>query len=236
MPLEKRTRAGQLIEEFELTLESIVRTGNVPRRLIRPLAIGSVICGLSSDTYFVGYFPQLGVPTIIFTQLQGTGRLTAMAFHSFLADRTAQDFAVVELQDTWLSLPPRGVQSLELWRPSRERRFCRCSYMWQCLMSHNNLVDILLGESAYARSGRHIPFDGLSQGREAIDRLPPRADVTPASAAALPALSPPPRRAPRTVPARCWTSPCRSPGIGAAMPAEPSRHRSRRPPAGSAAT
>lgn len=104
MTSETRVRAEKIIEEFEVILKNVVSTSNIPPRLIRPMAPGSIVCGFVASKYFIGYLPQLGIPTITFMQLQATGVPSAAGFYSFLADRTAQDFCVVELDEGWLDI------------------------------------------------------------------------------------------------------------------------------------
>ncbi len=106
MPKDQQKRAINLIEKFEERLEKIISALKIPRRHIRPLAPGSVICGAYESTIFVGYRPQLGMATISFLNLSinGQGGPSASAFLSFLLDRTGQDFCVVKLTLDWLDL------------------------------------------------------------------------------------------------------------------------------------
>ena len=106
IPIDKQNRAEQLIELFEDRLQKFVFDQGIAPRYIRPLVVGSVICGSCQDKFFVGYLPQLGMPTVSFVELTaaGTGNINALGFHNFLSDKTAQDFSVVELRDDWLDL------------------------------------------------------------------------------------------------------------------------------------
>ncbi len=104
MPPEKRERASRLIEQFEERLQKVVVKTNAPKRHIRPLAPGSVICGAFQDIIYVGYYPQLGMPTLTFFTMTITGQPNISGFHSFLLDRTTYDFSVVELRESWLDL------------------------------------------------------------------------------------------------------------------------------------
>lgn len=107
MPPDLRKRAEDLIEIFEKRLENFVTISKIRSGFIRPLAPGSIVCGEINSIYYVGYFPQLGIPTLTFMSLTATGQPSALAFHRFLEDRTTQDFCVVELKGEWLDLPPQ---------------------------------------------------------------------------------------------------------------------------------
>jgi hypothetical protein len=106
MPTADKAKAEEIIELFEARLNTMVSQQGIPRRHIRPLAPGSVVCGNIGAIVFVGYFPQLAMPTVSFMTLTqtGTGTPTVLAFHSFLMDRTGQDFSVVLLDASWLAL------------------------------------------------------------------------------------------------------------------------------------
>jgi hypothetical protein len=104
MPPERKERAGRIIELFEDRLQKIVVSAGVPQRHMRPLAPGTVVCGAFQDIIFVGYLPQLGMPTLSFISLTATGQPSILGFHSFLLDKTTHDFSVVELRESWLDL------------------------------------------------------------------------------------------------------------------------------------
>ncbi|RWD36102.1 MAG: hypothetical protein E5W59_02990 [Mesorhizobium sp.] len=105
MPPEQRTRADQLIRQFEVELQAVAAENGIARRYIRPLLGGSVICGSFEDRYFVGYKPHLGVPTIIFTSLQATGNVGIQQYLDWLSDTFGDGFSAVELQEAWLNQP-----------------------------------------------------------------------------------------------------------------------------------
>lgn len=106
MAPETRGKAVRLIEMFEQRLQEFVSQAGIPRRYIRPLAPGSIICGAIQDIIYVGYLPQLGMPTINFSALSmmRPGVPSMLSFHGFLMDATTSDFSIVELHETWLDL------------------------------------------------------------------------------------------------------------------------------------
>lgn len=102
-----RKRAEKLIFEFEAVLSELVDSQSIARRFVRPLLQGSVVCGVYAETYYVAYSPHLGMPSIIFTTLTGTGRPDILSFYNFIRDRIGVDAAVVALEDGWLDSPQK---------------------------------------------------------------------------------------------------------------------------------
>lgn len=108
MSPDARQRAEKIIHEFEAVLDELVKSQSIRRRFIRPLLHGSVVCGVLGATYYVAYSPHLGMPTIIFTTLYGTGRPDLLNFYDFIRDTIGPDVAVVALEDHWLDSPQKS--------------------------------------------------------------------------------------------------------------------------------
>lgn len=97
MPPEQKKQAEILISLFEDRLDSHIQLSPVPRRYIRPFLNGHVMCGSYGDIFFVGYHPAIGMPTINFHLLKGSGPPSSYAYHHFLYEQTGFDFAIVSL-------------------------------------------------------------------------------------------------------------------------------------------
>lgn len=108
MPPVVREKADRLIKKFEEILLGICNGDNIPRGLIRPVAPGSVICGVLGKTFYVGYAAHLGLPTIIFTTLQGKGQPNIVSYYNFLRDTIGVDFCVIALEEDWLDSPSQN--------------------------------------------------------------------------------------------------------------------------------
>ena len=102
MAPEKQGLVRPAIERFEEILGDIVTSQNITRRYVRPLLTGSVICGYLNGTFYVGYTQHIGMPTVIFTNLTGTGNPDIITFYAFLLDSFGVDFCVLELKEEWL--------------------------------------------------------------------------------------------------------------------------------------
>jgi hypothetical protein len=103
MPPEKQAIVKPVIEKFEYILQDVVSSQKIARRSIRPLLSGSIICGYLNGVFYVGYTPYMGLPSLIFTNLQGTGNPDIIAFYNFLRDQFGIDFCVLSLREEWLS-------------------------------------------------------------------------------------------------------------------------------------
>lgn len=108
MPQETRQRAESIIKDFEATLGSIVQEQAIPKRFIRPLLQGSVVCGSLGNTYYVAYNTHLGLPTLIFTTLSAQGNPDLLSFYNFVRDEIGVDVGVVELEDDWIDSPNKN--------------------------------------------------------------------------------------------------------------------------------
>jgi hypothetical protein len=107
MAADKKKLAETLITEFEAILERLVDENKVPRRYIRPLLSGSIVCGYLGGTFYVGYQQHLGLPTLIFTTLTGSGKPDVLAYFNFLVDTFGPDFCVLQLEESWGQFPDR---------------------------------------------------------------------------------------------------------------------------------
>lgn len=103
---DEQRQTERLIELFENRLEFIASQNATSRRHIRPLVPGSVLAGVYEDIVFVGYVPQLGIPTVAISKLSLTGPNdpTISGFYNFAIGATGQDMCVVELRKHWLTL------------------------------------------------------------------------------------------------------------------------------------
>jgi hypothetical protein len=105
MAPEKQALIKPTIERFESRLEEIVNSQKISRRYVRPLLPGSVVCGYLNGVFYVGYTPHLGMPSVIFVKLKGTGNPDILAFYAFLRDSTGMDFCVLAFKEEWLVRP-----------------------------------------------------------------------------------------------------------------------------------
>jgi hypothetical protein len=105
MEPEKQALIKPAIERFEDFLEEIVISQKISRRYVRPLLLGSVVCGYLNGVFYVGYTPHLGMPSVTFINLEGTGNPDVLAFYAFLLDRSGMDFCVLALKEEWLVRP-----------------------------------------------------------------------------------------------------------------------------------
>ena len=102
---EKRALIKPTIERFENLLEEVVNSQKISRRYVRPLLPGSVVCGYLNGVFYVGYTPHLGMPSVSFVKLKGTGNPDILAFYAFLRDSTGMDFCVLAFREEWLVRP-----------------------------------------------------------------------------------------------------------------------------------
>ncbi len=105
MTAEKMTLIKPAIERFEAILEEVVSSQKIARRYIRPLQPGSVICGYLNGEFYVGYTSHMGMPSVIFANLQGTGNPDILSFYAFLREQCGVDFCVLSIREEWLSQP-----------------------------------------------------------------------------------------------------------------------------------
>jgi hypothetical protein len=107
-----RERAQSLIKALESKIET--KSANVVRRAIRPLLLGSLYVGLHEHTFFVGYQPHLGMPTIFFSNLTATGSPTLHAYYVFLYNQLGFDDPCIFTLDRSLSDLPAEAQDAAL--------------------------------------------------------------------------------------------------------------------------
>lgn len=105
MAPEKQQSIRTAIGRFEEILNGIVSDQKIPRRFVRPLLIGSVVCGYLNGTFYVGYTQHIGMPAVMFINLTGTGNPDIITFHGFLWDNFGIDFCVLEIKEEWLGRP-----------------------------------------------------------------------------------------------------------------------------------
>ncbi|MCX7371978.1 MAG: hypothetical protein NTW56_06020 [Alphaproteobacteria bacterium] len=104
MNVERRAVAEKIILYFENRLEYIANARNIERGYVRPFAVGSIICGNTDDTFYVGYIPNIGMNRLVFMNLTHSGHHSDIAFHRFLHSRTGMDFSVARLEGKWMNL------------------------------------------------------------------------------------------------------------------------------------
>lgn len=106
MPADRQKRVRELIVQFETVLLAMADQMKIAHRFIRPLLSGSIVCGSLNDDIFVGYNNHLGMPTVVFTTLNGSGGI--FEYYNILRDNFGVDFAVVALNESWLDSPQKN--------------------------------------------------------------------------------------------------------------------------------
>ena len=99
-----QNRVEALIKRFEARLSELQKRNRLPRSAMRPLLPGSILCGVIGAQVFVGYHPQLGLPTIIYQSLRSDRpdvEISSLDYYRLINSVYGVDACIVKLNLDW---------------------------------------------------------------------------------------------------------------------------------------